>query len=91
MTAASMVRPTYSGHRNSQSGAARFYRERMERKARNFRRFAEALADSSPGASIAQVAALVGLSQQTGSVYFREICRDIDGAQVAAGYGAWTD
>lgn len=77
MTAASMVRPTYQGHRNNQSGAARFYRERIERKARNLRRFADALADSSLGASIAQVAASVGLSQQTGSVYFREICRGL--------------
>lgn len=46
-------------------------------KARNLRRFADALADSSPGASIAQVAAQAGVSQQTGSVYFREICRGL--------------
>lgn len=91
MTGASMVRPTYQGHRNNQSGAARFYRERMDRKARNLRRFADALAATidTPGVSIAQVAASVGLSQQTGSVYFREICRDIDAAQAAAGYGRW--
>lgn len=44
---------------------------------RNLSRFAQALADSAPGASIAAVAASVGLSQQTGSVYFREICRGL--------------
>lgn len=72
-----MFSTTDASRRNSQSGAARFYRERMDRKARNLRRFADALADSSLGASITQVAASVGLSQQTGSVYFREICRGL--------------
>lgn len=72
-----MFATTDRSHRNGMSGAARFYRERMDRKRRNLARFAQALADSSPGASITTVAASVGLSQQTGSVYFREICRGL--------------
>lgn len=72
-----MVRQTYQGPRNYNSGAGRFYRQRVDGKRRNLARFAQALADSSVGQSITQVAASVGLSQQTGSVYFREICRGL--------------
>lgn len=66
---------------------SRWQAERAHAKAAKVRRFAEALADCGV---VGQAARAVGISQQTGSLYFRQICADIDGPQAAAGYGQWT-
>lgn len=63
------------------------FARRAAAKRRNIARFAGRLAD---GLTITDAAGAIGVSQQTGSIYFREICRDIDDAQMAAGYGRWT-
>lgn len=63
--------------------------QRAMSKRRNMGRFAQALADSATG-TVSEAARVAGISQQTGSIYFREICRAIDAAQRAAGFGDWT-
>ncbi len=50
---------------------------RMQQKKRKMRIFADELAD---GATITGAARAAGVSQQTGSLYFREICQGL-GAQ----------
>lgn len=63
------------------------FARRAAAKRQNIARFAARLADDM---TITAAAAAVGVSQQTGSLYFRQICREIDDAQTAAGYGKWT-
>lgn len=68
---------------------SRWLAQRAQGKRRNKALFAEALANSTTG-TVSEAARAVGISQQTGSIYFREICRDINGPQRAAGYEDWT-
>lgn len=63
------------------------FARRAAAKRQNIARFAALLAE---GMTITDAAGAIGVSQQTGSIYFREICREINDAQRAAGYGDWT-
>lgn len=65
---------------------SRWQAQRGAAKRAKIGRFAEALSTSG---NITQAARSVGISQQTGSLYFREICRTIDDAQRRAGFGEW--
>lgn len=75
------------GHAVSRWGdRSALFARRAAAKRQNIVRFAARLAD---GLTITDAAAAIGVAQQTGSLYFREICREINDAQRAAGYGDW--
>lgn len=65
---------------------SRWHHQRALAKRQKLIRFRNALSD---GASITEAARTAGVGQQRGSQYFREICLEIDGPQLAAGYGRW--
>lgn len=79
-------------HRPATMAASRWgdrsalFARRAAAKRQNIARFATRLAD---GLTITEAAEAIGVSQQTGSIYFRAICREINDAQRAAGYGDW--
>lgn len=60
----------------SWSNGRAFQAQRALAKRQKMGRFAQALADSLTG-NISEAARAVGISQQTGSIYFREICRGL--------------
>lgn len=48
--------------------------------------FTEALAETG---SVVKASAACGVSKQRGTVIFRRVRNEIDGPQLAAGFGAW--